>query len=93
MIPEDSWTDGTNQSIMSSYLCKSWIQVVIISLSERIPNARKRINKGTGFLTFGTLTTRFRLEYFAFGFTNLTERVRIGLDTFSETERILAVHK
>ena len=64
-----------------------------MSLSERIPNARKRMKSGTDFLTLGTLTTIFLFDIFALGATIFTDNVRIGLDTFSETERIVAVYR
>ena len=70
----------------------------MISLSEIMPNARNTITRGTGFLTFGIFTTMFPPEYLIEfnrvqqenGIHIFTDNVRIGLDTFSDTERMLA---
>ena len=45
-----------------SFFFKSSKQVLIISLSEITPNARIKINKGIGFLTFGIQTTIWLFE-------------------------------
>ena len=65
----------------------------MISLYEIIPRARNTINKGTGLRTFGIFTTIFLLLYELVGVTILTDNVRIGLDTFSLTDRISAEYK
>ena len=58
-----------------------------------IPSARNRINIGIGFLTLGILTTIFLLEYLLLGAIIFTDNVRMGFDTFSETDRISAEYK
>ena len=67
--------------------------MVIISLSEIIPNALNTINRGMGLRTLGIFTTIFLLENRLLGLSIFTERVRIGFDTFSDTERISAEYK
>ena len=57
------------------------------------PNARNSINRGTGLRTLGMFTTIFLKVYFLEGATIFTERVRMGFETFSETERISAEYK
>ena len=78
---------------MDSYLSKSSKHMVIMSLSLIIPRARNTINSGIGLRTFGILTTIFLLEYLVDGVSIFTDNVLIGLDTFSETERISAEYK
>ena len=65
-------------------------QCCIISLSDKTPNALIKINKGTGFLTFGTLTTILLLLYLTDGLTILIDKVRIGFDASSDTDLISA---
>ena len=57
------------------------------------PRARNTINNGTAFRTFGIFTTMFLNVYEGVGAMIFTDNVRIGLDTFSETERISAEYK
>ena len=73
--------------------------MVRMSLSEMTPKARNRMNRGTGFRTLGTATTMFSLENLPemprpmanpAGAMIFIESVRIGFDTFSETERMVA---
>ena len=64
--------------------------MVMISLSLINPNARKSINKGTGALTFGIFTTMLLNVYLFVGAIIFTDIVLIGLDTFSDTDRISA---
>ena len=68
--------------------------MVMMSLSEMTPSARKTMKSGTGFLTFGIFTTIFLKVYFSLftvcGATSFTDNVRIGFDTFSDTDRISA---
>ena len=66
--------------------------IVMISLSEINPNARNTIKSGTGFRTFGILTTILLFVYLP-GATIRTENERIGLDTFSLTDFISAEYE
>ena len=99
IIPPASCMDGINMSIKSEYLSKSCKHIVIISLSDKMPNARNKIKRGTGFLTFGIFTTIFLLVFPDLpkppptGATIFTESVRTGFDKFSETERISAEYR
>ena len=62
----------------------------MISLSDMNPRARNTINRGTGLRTLGMLTTILLLVNLPVGATIRTEKVRIGLDTFSLMDRISA---
>ncbi len=55
-----------------------------------MPKARITINNGTGFLTFGIFTIIFPFVRVGWGETIRTDKVRTGLEVFSETERISA---
>ena len=55
-----------------------------------MPNALIKINRGTGFLTFGILTTILLLLNVDVGVTILTCNVLIGLEESSETDLISA---
>ena len=92
ILPE-SCTDGTNKSTILSYFSISNKHKDIISLSLVKPNARKTINKGTGDRTFGILTTILSNVYLFVGAIIFTDNVRIGFDTFSDTDRISAEYK
>jgi hypothetical protein len=65
-------------------------QVFIIALSEITPNALIKINKGIGFLTFGTDTTIWLLERDGDGDKILTAVVLIGFEASSDTDLISA---
>ena len=87
--------DGINKSMYDSFFFKSSKQCAIILSSDTTPNARIKINKGTGFRTFGTVTTNCSILYFivftaAGPATIFTAVVRTGLDASSDTERISA---
>ena len=65
----------------------------IISLSEIIPRARKTINSGTGERTLGIFTTICLFVNLEEGAHIFTEKVRIGLEMFSDTDRNSAEYK
>ena len=65
----------------------------MISLSLIIPNALNTINNGTGLRTFGISTTIFLNENALVGVIIFTDIVRIGFDTFSDTDFISAEYK
>ena len=85
-----SCTEGFSISTYVSFLPISRTICSTIDLSEITPNARMRINNGTGFRTLGTFTTIFPKEYFAPGTSNCTDMVLTGLETSSDTDRIEA---
>ena len=59
-------------------------------MSLKIPNARIKINNGTGFLMLGTFTNICPLLYLVSGRTILMLNVRIGLEESSDTDLISA---
>ena len=89
-IAPASCTDGINKSTIFSYFSISRRHIEMISLSLTNPNARNTINKGIGARTLGIFTTIFSKVYRLDLFIIFTLKVLIGLDTFSETERISA---
>ena len=92
-IPPASCTEGANKSNIFSFFSKSKRHVVIISLSLNMPSARNRIKRGTGLRTLGILTTMFLKVYDGVGAIIFTDRVLMGLETFSDTDRISAEYK
>ena len=92
-MPPASCTEGINKSTISACFSRSSKHIVIICLSLINPNALKTMNKGTGLRTFGILTTIFLNVNLLVGAIILTDNVRIGLDTFSDTDRISAEYK
>ena len=71
-------------------LSKSNKQVSIISLSEIIPSALIKINKGIGFLQLGIETTICLLVNLDVSSVILIEKVLCGFDVSSETDLISA---
>ena len=57
------------------------------------PRARNTMNRGTGARTLGIFTTIFLFVYLLVGAFILTDSVRTGLETFSDTLRISAEYK
>ena len=55
-----------------------------------MPNARIKIKRGTGFLTFGTFTTIWLFVLVGEGEAMRTDNVLTGFDESSDTERTSA---